>query len=167
LIATSNGGDLEDIGFAYLAGANYTTYIQDGFPAFLNENATLPIPAWAPGGARQASILSNSPKRQILLTLYNIEMATANRLDKLDVTIKQARTQSAPVQESQLEDAALGFVQEAADLDKFGCENTFFGVFDAFIEIGSNGKTHRESTLILKITPPGATTPITKYLMTP
>jgi hypothetical protein len=94
-------------------------------------------------------------------------MATANRLDKLDVTIKQARTQSAPVQESQLEDAALGFVQEAADLDKFGCENTFFGVFDAFIEIGSNGKTHRESTLILKITPPGATTPITKYLMTP
>jgi hypothetical protein len=167
LIATSNGGDLEDIGFAYLAGANYTTYIQDGFAAFLDQNATLPIPAWAPGGARQASIPSNSPKRQILLTLYNIETATANRLDKLDVTISKARTRSVPVQESELEDAALGFVQEAADLDKFGCENTFFGVFDAFIEIGSNGKTHRGSTLILQITPPGATTPITKYLMTP
>jgi hypothetical protein len=167
LIASSDGGDLEDIGFAYLAGANYTTYIKDGFAAFLSDNATFQLPAWAPGGSRQATIPSNSSKRQVLLTLYNIETSTADRLDKLDVTLNTARTHSAPVQESELEDASRGFVEEAADLDKYGCENTFFGVFDAFIEMGSNGKTHRESTLILQITPPGATTAITKYFMAP
>jgi hypothetical protein len=167
LIATQKGGYLEDVGFAYLAGANYTTYVQEGFTKFKEANATFQLPNWAPGGARQVNIAPQSATRLILLKLYDIETSTADRLDKLDVIVNKARTQSAPVQESDLEDAARDFVAEAADLDNYGCENTFFGVFDAFVEIGSNGKTHRESTLILQITPPGATTPITKYLMTP
>lgn len=167
LIGTADDGDMQNIGFAYRLGIDYTTLVQDGFAAFLSSNATFQLPSWAPGGQKQVSFLANSSIRQNLLNLYQVEIATATRLDKLDATVDKARTQSVPVQESELEDAARVFVQEAAPLNAWGCENTFFGVFDAFIEIGSNGKTHRESTLILQITPPGATSPITKYLMTP
>jgi hypothetical protein len=167
LVSTANDGDLQNIGFAYIAGTDYTTLIQDGFAAFMNANATLQLPSWAPGGPRQVFLPATSSIRRNLLNLYQVETLTANRLDNLDVTVNKARTRSVPVQESDLEDAARAFVEESAPLDAWGCENTFFGVFDAFIEIGSNGKTHRESTLILQITPPGATTPITKYLMTP
>lgn len=103
-------------------------------------------------------------KRELLLTLYNIERSTANRLAGLDAVIDGARSKRVAVDGSNLEEAAKKFVEEAADLDRFGSENTFFGVFDAFIEIGSNGKAHRKSTLILQITPPGARNPITKYL---
>ena len=96
----------------------------------------------------------------------------ADRLDsaffqKVSATVKVIATFSVGFEHIDLEAAARDFVAEAANLDQFGCENTFFGVFDAFIEIGSNGKTHRESTLILQITPPGAPAAITKYLMTP
>lgn len=167
LIGTANDGDLQNIGFAYRLGIDYSILVQDGFTAFLNSNATFQLPSWAPGGQRQVSFPANSSIRRNLLNLYQVEIATATRLDKLDATVNKARTQSVPVQESELEDAARVFVQEAASLNAWGCESTFFGIFDTFIEIGSNGKTHRESTLILQITPPGATNPITKYLMTP
>jgi hypothetical protein len=53
----------------------------------------------------------------------------------------------------------------ADDLDTFAGQNAFFGVFDAIVQAGSNGKGRRESALVLEITPPGTTETVTRVLM--
>lgn len=153
------------IGFAYLDGLDSDVFYEDGFTAFRNCNTPARIPGWFPTGPRNVAMPAGElTKREPLLTLYTIEQSTANRLAHLDAVIDAARNQGVPVDESKLAEAARNFVEEAANLNEFGTQNTFFGVFDTFVEIGSRGKTHRESTLILQITPSGATEPITKYL---
>ncbi|MEJ2009714.1 MAG: hypothetical protein P8Z30_16435 [Acidobacteriota bacterium] len=157
-------GDEVVIGFAYRDGLDSDIFYRGGSTAFLGSNTRAHIPDWFPGGPVDVDMLARSSRRKVLGTFYNIEQSTANRLAGLDAAIDAARSQRVPVDESKLEEAAEKFVEKADILNQFGTENTFFGVFDAFIEIGSSGKAHRESTLILQITPKGAREAITKYL---
>ena len=65
---------------------------------------------------------------------------------------------------SELEDVVTDVLSSGAAMDHMGAPNTFFGVFDALIRIGGLGKAHRESALVLEITPPGGQT-VTRFFM--
>ena len=78
-------------------------------------------------------------------------------------SIDTARSRRAAVGEAELEDAARKFVDSAADINTYGTINTFFGIFDAFVQQSAGARP--ASTLILQITPAGSSTAVTKYLM--
>ena len=84
--------------------------------------------------------------------------------NKKSIAIDLARDHHAPVGESDLESAARSFVDTAAEINEYGTINTFFAIFDAFVQQG--GGARPASTLILQITPAGSQTAVTKYLMT-
>ena len=167
LIASSRPlSDLVTIGFAYRDPANAAVFYRDGFTGLRDANGTVVIPGWFTGGApREVALPSRDFKRMQLVTLYSLEQDTAERLAKLDAAIDAARDHRAPVDESALEDAAARFVAAAADINNYGTINTFFAIFDAFVQQGNGGRARRDSTLILQITPAGSTHTVTKYLM--
>ncbi|HKV98789.1 MAG TPA: hypothetical protein VJN96_03135, partial [Vicinamibacterales bacterium] len=84
-------------------------------------------------------------------------------LAKLDETIDAARSRRAAVGEADLETAARKFVGTAAEINTYGTINTFFAIFDAFVQQSAGARA--DSTLILQITPAGSTVPVTKFLM--
>ena len=100
----------------------------------------------------------------ILRTLFNVEDTLAKRLVMLDQAIDESRTMQRAISVDQLEAAAADVLKAGGNMDKFGAPNTFFGVFDALVRVGGIGKSHRESALILEITPPGGET-VTRFLM--
>lgn len=167
LINSSNPlSELVVLGFAYRDPATAAAYARDGFASFNSNNSSVTVPAWFTRGTpRTVTLPSGSAQRQILSRLYRLESDLADGLAKLDATVDTARSKHAPVNEPDLEAAARGFVASGADIDKFGTINTFFGVFDAFVQQGNGGRVRPASTLILQITPAGSQTPVTKYLM--
>jgi hypothetical protein len=163
--ASSPQSDLVTMGFAYRDPANGALYDQAGFTGFRDANSTVTIPAWfTRGAAREVALPSGSFIRQQLVTLYGLETSIADGLTNLDQKIDLARNRHAAVAESDLETAARSFVDTAADINEYGTINTFFAIFDAFVQQG--GGARPASTLILQITPAGSQTAVTKYLMT-
>ena len=163
--ASSRQSDLVTMGFAYRDPANGALYDQLGFTGFRDANSTVTIPGWfTRGAAREVALPSGGFIRQQLITLYGLETSIADGLAKLDRTIDLARSHHAPVAESDLESAARSFVDTAAEINEYGTINTFFAIFDAFVQQG--GGARPASTLILQITPAGSQTAVTKYLMT-
>lgn len=167
LISSSNPlSELVALGFAYRDPATAAAFAHDGFATFNSNNSAVTLPAWFTRGApRTVTLSSGSAQRMILSRLYRLESDLADGLATLDQTVDKARAARAAVSEPDLESAARGFVASGADIDKFGTINTFFGVFDAFIQQGNVGRVRPASTLILQITPAGSQTPVTKYLM--
>ncbi len=165
LISSSNPkSDLVTLGFAYRDPAHAAAYDRDGFAAFRNENSTVILPAWFTKGApREAGLASGSFVRIQLTALYAIEAALADGLAGLDNVIDRARSKGTAVAESDLENASREFVSHSAEIDDYGTINTFFCIFDAFVERG--GGARPTSTLILQITPAGSQAAVTKYLM--
>jgi hypothetical protein len=100
----------------------------------------------------------------ILRTLFNVEDSLAERFVRLDAVVDEARTTQRSVSVEELEKAEADVLKAGGRMDKFGAPNTFFGVFDAFVRVGGIGKAHRESALVLEITPPGGRT-ITRFFM--
>ncbi|MFI5177120.1 MAG: hypothetical protein ACHQO8_01065 [Vicinamibacterales bacterium] len=167
LIASSHPlSELVTIGFAYRDPANAAVFYRDGFTGLRDANGTVVIPGWFTGGApREVSLPSGDFKRMQLVTLYSLERDTADRLARLDAVIDATRDRRAPVDEAALETAARKFVEAAAEINNYGTINTFFAVFDAFVQQGNAGRVRRDSTLILQITPAGSANTVTKYLM--
>lgn len=165
LINSSNPlSDLVTMGFAYRDAGNAALYDQQGFTAFRDANSTVTIPAWFTKAApRQVPLPSGGFIRQQLITLYGLEHDLADGLAKLDETIDTARSRRAAVGEAELENAARKFVDNAADINTYGTINTFFAIFDAFVQQSAGARP--ASTLILQITPAGSETAVTKYLM--
>jgi hypothetical protein len=167
LISSSHPlSDLVTIGFAYRDAGNATVFYRDGFTGLRDANGTVVIPAWFTGGApREVALPAREFMRQQLVTLYSLESETADRLSRLDAVIDATRDRRAPVDEAALEDAARKFVGTAAEINNYGTINTFFAIFDAFVQQGNGGSARRDSTLILQITPAGSANTVTKYLM--
>ena len=165
LINSSNPlSDLVTMGFAYRDPGNAALFDQQGFTGFRDANATVTIPAWFTKGApRPVPLPSGGFIRQQLITLYGLEHDIADTLAKLDETIDTARSRRAAVAEADLETAARKFVATAADINMYGTINTFFGIFDAFVQQSANARA--ASTLVLQITPAGSQTAVTKFLM--
>lgn len=165
LINSSNPlSDLVTMGFAYRDPGNAALFDQQGFTGFRDANATVTIPAWFTKGApRPVPLPSGGFIRQQLITLYGLEHDIADTLAKLDETIDTARSRRAAVAEADLETAARKFVANAADINTYGTINTFFGIFDAFVQQSADARA--ASTLVLQITPAGSQAAVTKYLM--
>jgi len=165
LINSSNPlSDLVTMGFAYRDPGNAALFDQQGFTGFRDANATVTIPAWFTKGApRPVPLPSGGFIRQQLITLYGLEHDIADTLAKLDETIDTARGRRAAVAEADLETAARKFVANAADINTYGTINTFFGIFDAFVQQSADARA--ASTLVLQITPAGSQAAVTKYLM--
>jgi len=165
LINSSNPlSDLVTMGFAYCDPGNAALFDQQGFTGFRDANATVTIPAWFTKGApRLVPLPSGGFIRQQLITLYGLEHDIADTLAKLDETIDTARSRRAAVAEADLETAARKFVANAADINTYGTINTFFGIFDAFVQQSADARA--ASTLVLQITPAGSQAAVTKYLM--
>ena len=165
LINSSNPlSDLVTMGFAYRDPGNAALFDQQGFTGFRDANATVTIPAWFTKGApRPVPLPSGGFIRQQLITLYGLEHDIADTLAKLDETIDTARSRRAAVAEADLETAARKFVANAADINTYGTINTFFGIFDAFVQQSAGARA--ASTLVLQITPAGSQAAVTKYLM--
>jgi hypothetical protein len=156
--------ELVTLGFAYRDPANAALFDQQGFAAFRAANSTVTIPAWFTKGAtRQAPLPSGGFVRQHLITLYTLEREMADALAALDQTIDTARGRRAAVGEAELETAARKLVDTAADIDTYGTINTFFGIFDAFVQQSAGARP--ASTLVLQISPAGSQAAVTKYLM--
>jgi hypothetical protein len=126
---------------------------------------TVTMPGWLVGGAgRKVTIRREDLGMQVLRTVFNIEDDLADRFVKLDAVVDDARMKQRSVAVEELEEAAERVLRQGAQMDKFGAPNTFFGIFDALVRIGGVGKAHRESALVLEITPPGGQT-VTKFFM--
>ena len=100
----------------------------------------------------------------ILRTLFNVEDSLTKRFVTLDAVVDDARAKQRSVAVAELEKAAEEVLSKGAQMDKVGAPNTFFGIFDALVRIGGLGKAHRESALVIEITPPGGQT-VTKFFM--
>ncbi len=96
--------------------------------------------------------------------MFLIERSLSDRLGKLDQTIDDARLKQRPVSPEDLVDAAKDVADAAASMDQFNGPNSFFAIIDTLIARGGAGKAHRESALVLTITPPGGQ-PVTKMFM--
>ena len=103
-------------------------------------------------------------RKSILTTLFLIERSLSDRLGRLDQTIDDARLKQRPVSPEDLVDAAKDVAGAAANMDQFNGPNSFFAIIDTLIARGGAGKAHRESALVLTITPPGGQ-PVTKMFM--
>ncbi len=164
-VAKGPSSALARVGFAYLS---------TGF-ARLHEAAelvqkgrTVVLPGWFTASGRRQPVSVANAERYIVNTLFNVEDTFVKRLKAFDKAVDKAVSDKTAVPENELVETARKFVAMAARLDKFtpGEDNsaTFFGVFDRLVRQGSAGKGRRESSMILKITPPGGET-VTKYFM--
>jgi hypothetical protein len=130
---------------------------------------SVPIGITMPGfltGGRSLSetIDTQSFQMTMLAVLYRSEDTLARAFTSLDSAIDRARHGTSPVTIGELEAAARAVLEAGGGLDRFGALNTFFGIFDALVRVGSHGKAHRESALVLEITPPGGET-VTRFFM--
>ena len=150
------------IGLAYLSDANAQKHRNNTIE---NAPVVVTLPGFLTGGpAKAASFDRDDVQMPILRTLFRVEDELATRLVTLDASIDQARTTQHAVSVDQLEDAVADVLKAGGSIDKFGAPNTFFGIFDALIRVGGIGKSHRESAMILEITPPGGET-VTRFFM--
>lgn len=152
------------VGFAYQNPSLADVFYNQGYTAILKQAWSVKLPAWYTGGQPRDVRLVDF-QRQVLVTLYSIEHTLVRRLADLDRLIDRCLAARIPVPVPELQQACRGFVGMADDLDKFAGQNAFFGVFDAIVQAGSNGKGRRESALVLEITPPGANETVTRVLM--
>ena len=130
-----------------------------------NSPVVVTVPGFITGGsARPESFDRDDPQMPILRTLFNVEDALVRRFVRLDAVVDRARTTTTAVPVDELEQAQADVLKAGGSLDKFGAPNAFFAVFDAFIRVGGIGKAHRESALVLEITPPGGET-VTRFFM--
>ncbi|WP_291980645.1 hypothetical protein [Luteitalea sp.] len=126
---------------------------------------TVTLPGFMTGGApRKESFDRDDPQMAILRTLLNVEDSLAKRFVRLDAVVDDARTTQRAVSLGELEKVEADVLKAGGEMDKFGAPNTFFGVFDALVRVGGLGKAHRESAMVLEITPPGGET-VTRFFM--
>lgn len=154
---------LARVGFAYLDPALEAVFYNQGFTALLQEAQAVQLPAWFMGGQPRVEAL-NGAQRQVLVTLFSTERQLVGRLVELDQLVDECLAARTPVPVADLQKAARRFVEMADDLDALGGQNAFFGVFDAVVQAGSNGKGRREAALVLEATPPGGEK-VTRILM--
>jgi hypothetical protein len=162
LIGRGPGSALARVGFAYLDPAFAELYDR-GFTALLQEAKGVLLPAWFLGGPSRVEALDAS-HRKMLLTLFAIERELDERLVELDRLVDRCIDEREPVPGEELQKAAVRFVEMAKDLDDWGGQNAFFGVFDALVHAGGGGQGRREAALVLEITPPVGEK-VTKILM--
>ena len=125
---------------------------REGYTAVIGQARTVTLPAWFTGKTPREQGLTDAD-RQILVTLYGVEEELVTRLVELDAVVDRCLAGATAVPVSDLEKASLRFVEMFDDVDKFGGQNTFFGVFDAVVRAGSGGKGRHQSALVLEITP--------------
>ena len=155
------------IGVAYARDDVAKLFYDRGQPDLEKASIKVRVPGLMKGGAVMPDSigpLGTDPRKSILTTLFLIEQSLSNRLGRLDQTIDDARTRQKPVSPEDLADAAKDVVQAAAGMDGFNGPNSFFAIMDSLIARGGVGKAHRESALVLTITPPGGET-VTKMFM--
>ena len=152
------------VGFAYLNKQFADIYYKEGFTAFRAKAKSIILPAWFTGGVQFSEVSLSDANRSAIMRLYDIEKKYVERLNKLDILIDKCLKQGVPVPVDDLAKASRDFVGMADDLDSVGRENCFFIAFDKLAEVGSSGKWHRESALILTIKSTDGKE-VTKYLM--
>jgi hypothetical protein len=155
------------IGLAYASDSVASTFYDVGQTALEKASIKVRVPASITGGATMLDTigpLGTDFRKSILTTLFLIERSLSDRLGKLDQTIDDARLKQKPVSPEDLVDAAKDVAAAAADMDQFNGPNSFFAIIDTLIARGGAGKAHRESALVLTITPPGGQ-PVTKMFM--
>jgi hypothetical protein len=162
-MVTRKSLDLAAVGLAYRHG---TGLLEKNRNNTLDSQAlTVTLPGWLVGGAgAKTTIQRDDLGMKLLRTLFNIEDDLAERFVTLDAVVDDARMKQRSVAVEELEKAADQVLRQGAQMDKFGAPNTFFGIFDALVRIGGLGKAHRESALVLEITPPGGEK-VTKFFM--
>jgi hypothetical protein len=155
--------DLAAVGVAYRHGQGLLEKNRDN--RLDKEPLSVTMPGWLIGGAgAKVTIDHHGVGMAVLRTLFNIEDSLAKRTVALDALVDDARMKQRAVAVSELEEAVEEVLSRGADMDRMGAPNTFFGIFDALVRIGGLGKAHRESALVLEITPPGGQT-VTKFFM--
>jgi hypothetical protein len=152
------------VGFAYQSPGLADLFYNKGYTAVLAQARTVKLPAWKAGGQPREEPL-NGFQRQVLVALYSIEDSLTRRLAELDRLVDRCLAARVAIPLDELQTAARRFVEMGDDLDTFAGQNAFFGVFDAIVQAGSNGKGRRESALVLEITPPGSSDTVTRVLM--
>ncbi|MDQ3009141.1 MAG: hypothetical protein M3X11_00335 [Acidobacteriota bacterium] len=152
---------LARVGFAYLSPSLHDLYDKQGFTA-LQKLKTVTLPGWFTKGAPMQASLS-AMDIQLLITLCSMESNYAKRIVNLDKTLGKK-----PIPQKDLQDAAQKFVSMSDDLNQWR-ENAFFAIFDKIVHealLRSNdGRSFRQSTMTLQITPPGAQVSVKKILM--
>lgn len=139
------------LGFAYQS-PYFSQKYAEGFTALRADRSEINLPSWlARNGPRRLSLRPQD--RESLITLFNVEKAYLERLDKLDRLVDQALVSRKSIPVNELQKAAREFVEMADDLGQFR-ENAFFAILDKLIQAGSSGKGRRESAMLLEITPP-------------
>ena len=155
------------IGLAYADDGVAKKFYEEGPTALEQASIKVRVPGAITGGASMLDTIGPVGKdfrKSILTTLFLIERSLSDRLGKLDQTIDDARMKQKPVSPEDLVDAAKDVADAAAGMDQFNGPNSFFAIIDTLIARGGAGKAHRESALVLTITPPGGQ-PITKMFM--
>jgi hypothetical protein len=155
------------IGLAYANDMVARMFYETGQTALEKASIKVRVPGSITGGASMLDTIGpigTDFRKSILTTLFLIERALSDRLGKLDQTIDDARLKQRPVSPEDLVDAAKDVADAAAGMDQFNGPNSFFAIIDTLIARGGAGKAHRESALVLTITPPGGQ-PVTKMFM--
>ena len=155
------------IGLAYASDAVAKMFYETGQTALEKASIKVRVPGSITGGASMVDTigpLGHDFRKSILTTLFLIERSLSDRLGTLDQTIDDARLKQKPVSPEDLVDAAKDVADAAASMDQFNGPNSFFAIIDTLIARGGAGKAHRESALVLTITPPGGQ-PVTKMFM--
>jgi hypothetical protein len=155
------------IGLAYADAGVAKTFYEEGSTALEKASIQVRVPGAITGGASMLDTIGpveKDSRKSILTTLFLIERSLSERLGKLDQTIDDARMKQKPVSPENLVDAAKAVADAAAAMDQFNGPNSFFAIVDTLIARGGAGKAHRESALVLTITPPGGQA-VTKMFM--
>jgi hypothetical protein len=155
------------IGLAYADDAVAKIFYEIGQTELEKRSLKVRVPGSITGGSPMIDTigpLSTDFRKSILTTLFLIERSLSERLGKLDKMIDDARLKQRPVSPEDLVDAAKDVASAAARMDEFNGPNSFFAIVDSLIAKGGAGKAHRESALVLTITPKGEQ-PVTKMFM--
>jgi hypothetical protein len=152
--------DLSGVGLAYAHGKE--AFELHRAATLVKTPVQVSLPGWVTGG-QGSTVVLRMPFLQQLDMLFFVEDELVKRFTRLDTVIDTARKTKSAVSLAQLEDAATKVLDQGATIDKFA-PNAFFAVFDALVRVGGLGKSHRESALLLEITPPGGET-VTRFFM--
>ena len=145
------------LGFAYTSSSIYQTYRKLGNrEPFKLEPFTVTFPSWHPRQGPPQAL--STPQKDQLFTYYKQEDTLVNALIELFKVIGKSRAQNAAIPEKDLKKAARRFLDMSDDLNANGGPNTFFAVFDKFVQKAAAPDAERLSTMVIEITPPNAKT---------
>jgi hypothetical protein len=145
------------LGFAYTSTNIYQKYRELGArDNFVAEPFAIKFPAWHPRQGQTQSLLKI--QKNVLYTFYQQEDELVKALTRLFRVIGKAHAEKVPVPEKELKQAARGFLDVSDKLNSSGGPNTFFAVFDKFVQKAAAPGGERKSTMAIEITPPNAKT---------